>query len=721
MPAHGKTAPSADVLVPGLVLVLATLGCYADSLRGPFVFDDQSSLVTNPTIRSVWPPWRALMPPHGQGLTVEGRPLLNLSFAINHAISGYRVWSYHALNLAIHAGAVLVLFGIARRTLMRTGQAGTWTAFAVALLWAVHPLQTESVTYIVQRAESLMGLFWLLTLYCFIRSVEACGAGSGKGRDGADNSAWWRVGSWAACLCGMATKEVMVSAPIMVLLYDRTFVSGTLRDAWMRSRGYYLALASTWLPLFGLTLASGNRGATVGAVAGVSRAQYGWAQLEAVTHYLRLAFWPSPLVFDYGWIEPGNAAGLFACGLLVATLAVFTAIGIARRAGWGFLGAWFFAVLAPSSSLIPVVRQTVAEHRMYLPLAAVVALAVVGGRRFFGPRVGFVAAMVAATALAATTWGRNRVYRSEMALYADSAAKMPANSFAVSNWGNALFRAGRVDEALAQFEKAVRLKGDFAEARYNLGTALAARGRTAAALEQFREAVRIDPFYARAHYNTGNCLAELGRAEAAVAEYREAVRLAPDFEEAHHNLGTSLRALGRTPEAVDEFEAAVRLNSEKPGYFNDLGVGLAEEHRYAEATQRFGEALRLRPDFPEAEINLGAALAAQGRAGEAVAHYKRAVALDPGSAEARYDLGTALFAGGSAAAGIDQLAEALRLRPAFAEAHLNLANAYMAVDKPAAAVPHYREALRLRPDLLNAGIGLRLALQRLAPPPGIDR
>jgi len=168
------------------VVVAAGLLAYCNSFTGGFFHDDFTSIPENPTIQRLWPIWQALSPPHRGELTVEGRPLINLSLAINYALGGYNVWGYHALNLTVHILAGLTLLGIVRRTLRqpalrdRFGAAANELGLATAVLWTVHPLQTESVTYIVQRAESIMGLFYLLTLYCFIRGAESPLAGNGK-------------------------------------------------------------------------------------------------------------------------------------------------------------------------------------------------------------------------------------------------------------------------------------------------------------------------------------------------------------------------------------------------------------------------------------------------------------------------------------------------------------------------------------------------------------
>ena len=148
----------------------------AGTFSVPFLFDDSSSVLDNASIRS-WPTLAELMSPPANG-TTGGRPVLNLTFAVNYAISGLEPWSYHAINLLIHILAALTLFGLVRRTLLlgslrsRWGDSATWFAAIVALIWALHPVQTQSVTYISQRAESLMGLFYLATLYCFIRGLE---------------------------------------------------------------------------------------------------------------------------------------------------------------------------------------------------------------------------------------------------------------------------------------------------------------------------------------------------------------------------------------------------------------------------------------------------------------------------------------------------------------------------------------------------------------------
>jgi len=280
------------VLAVAAVLTLAALGAYWNSFNVPFLLDDSLSIGDNPSIRHLGRIGDVLSPPT-TALTAA-RPLLNLTFALNYAVGGLSVQGYHVVNLIIHICAGLALLGIVRRTLLlpglrqRYGEAALSLAACVALLWTLHPLQTEAVTYISQRAESLMGLFYLLTLYGFIRSVTT------ESRNG------WLILSVAACFCGMATKQVMVTAPVLVLLYDRAFVSGSFRSALAGRRWYYVSLAATWLLLGFLMHRSSLTTVRVGFQVGVSWLTYALTELRVVTDYLKLAFWPHPLVFDYG-------------------------------------------------------------------------------------------------------------------------------------------------------------------------------------------------------------------------------------------------------------------------------------------------------------------------------------------------------------------------------------------------------------------------------------
>lgn len=553
-----------------LLVIAAGLLAYHNSLTGPFIFDDVDSILENPTIRRLWPIWEPLSPRIWQ---VQGRPLTNLSLAINYALGGYEVWSYHVLNLAIHLLAGLTLLGVVRRTLLQPTWRGRFDttalplALAIAVIWTVHPLQTESVTYVVQRAESLMGLFYLLTLYCFIRGAESPSPGK------------WYAFSVTACLLGMASKEVMISAPVMVLLYDRVFVAGSLREAWRRRWPLYVALATTWI-LLGYQMVSTARGG--GYFVNMPRETYALTQLYAIAHYLQLAVWPHPLVFDYGTHAAASIAEVVPHALIVALLLGGTLVSFWRWPSLGFVGVWFFAILAPTSSVIPLATQTIAERRMYLPLAAVVAVAVFGaftfGKHLLGARqgldrwVGWSATGAVALLLGFLTIQRNFDYRSALAIWQDTINKCPDNPRAHLYMGNALSDADRLEDAIQHYEQALRISPDFAKAHNGLGIVLARTGRIPEAIEHFEQAIQFKPDLADAHYNLAHALIVVGKVPEAVEHLEETLLLKPDDVEAHYNLGNALAGLGRLPEAVAHWEQAVRLKPDFAEARNNLAL-----------------------------------------------------------------------------------------------------------------------------------------------------
>lgn len=651
-------APPRRVLwLAGGGLVLAGFAAYGNSLGGPFVFDDVPAIMGNPSIRQLGSLGAVLAPELDGGLTVSGRPLVNLSLALNHALGGEAVRGYHLFNLLVHLLAGLTLFGIARRTLQQRRQAPRFGAVAlpmgwvIAVIWLLHPLQTESVTYVVQRAESLMGLCYLLTLYAFVRSVES-----------AKPSAWVIL-SWAACLAGMAAKEVMVTAPLVVLLYDRTFVAGTFREAWGRRGRYYLCLAGTWLLLAWLVAGTTGRGGTAGFGTVVGPWSYLLTQCQAIMHYLRLSLWPHPLVFDYGTATVSRLGEVWPQALLLMALAAGTGVALVRRPVWGFVGAWFFLILAPSSSVVPVASQTMAEHRMYLPLAAVVLAAVAGLHAWLGRRSLLLCGALA-MALGGVTFWRNADYHSELALWTDTVAKRPNNGRAHNNLGKVIFAAGRPAEALVHYAEAVRLQPAAPEPHYNLGLALARLQRPAEAIAHYEEALRLQPDYPDAQNNLGNALLAVGRLADAGNCYEIALRSRPGWAEAHSNLANVRLEQGLPAEAIRHGEEAVRLDPRFAEARLNLGNALAQARRLPEALGQYEEALRLKPDDADAANNLGNVLTELGRLPEAITRYE----------------------------------QALRLKPDYADAHRNLAAVLAHLGRLSEAGTHLRAYVRLHPD-----------------------
>jgi len=694
-PAAAPRLPEAARAVMAVALItVALVAAYSNSFRVPLLQDDDLAIVDNPSIRHGTDLGAVISSP--SSTTTARRPFLNLTFAVNYALGGQKVWGYHAVNLLVHVMSAIAMFGLLRRTLRapgiagRYGDAASWVAGAVAALWALDPLQTECVTYISQRAESMMGLFFLLTLYFFARS------------NGTSRSTMWKVLSIAACFLGTSTKEVMISAPILVLLYDRAFFSQTVAAALWNKKAYYCGLVLCWVWLAFLLAHFGLMDSGAGFDPGISSWDYACTESKVIVDYLRLALWPRPLVFDYGQqVMVHGLEAVWPFALIVVAAAAGAILLWRKSAPLGFLATSFFVLLAPTSSFIPVPLQPMAENRLYLSLAAIVSLFVVAVFRWMGPRSLAVFAIIALL-LAAGTWARNEAYQSAETLWRDTVSKRPDNVRAWSNLGFVLTKdPGRINEVAAQYAEAVRLKPDYYEARRNLGNALFALGRNAEAIEQYEEALRIKPDYSEAHADLGNVLRSLGRLPEATEHYAEAIRLNPGNGGAHNGMGCVLAASpGRMGDAVTEFKEAIRLEPGNVEAICNLGNACRIAGRIPEAVSNYEEALRIDPELAEPHNNLGAIwIRTPGRMGDAILQFQEAVRIRPDFFDAHYNLANALVSAGRIGDAVSQFEEALRLRPEDARIHFYIAGALARIPgREDEAAAHLREAARLQPE-----------------------
>ncbi len=703
--ATAPAAPPRTVWLAAALIVAAVFAAYSNSLHGPFTYDDKPAIALNPSIRSLWPLGPVLNPPTST-ITTAGRPVLNLSFALNFAAGGKNVTGYHLTNIAIHALAALALFGLVRRACLlptlkeKFGDASLPLALGTALWWALQPLQTEAVTYTVQRAESLMGLFYLLTLYAFVRSLDEA------------QPRRWQVVTVVACVLGMATKENMVSVPIMALLIDRVFGAGDLRAAWQKRKGLYLTLASTWLiVLLLLKLGGGNRGGSVGFDVGVSWWNYELTQFKAIARYLALSAWPYPLVFDYGTFLLEHLASVWAEALLAAAIVGVTLHGLWRGTAIGVFGAWFCAILAPTT-LIPGTTQMIVEHRMYLALVPLVVAAAAFLVRMIGARHAMIAISALGLALGVVTFQRNTVYRDLITLWSDTAVKRPINATAHASLGSAYADAARPDDAIEQFKITLKLMPDLPATLADYGSVLTEHGRVTEALPLLERAVQLAPKNAAANLNLGVALDVLGRREEALPYFAKAVELSPVLEAAHNDYGAALCRAGRKDEGIRELQEALRINPNSPEALFNLGGALPRE-RFDEAAAYFAAGFRVRPNDMTARTRWAGVLYAAGKTDEALAQHDLVVRTQPDYAEGRYNYGTLLAVLEHYPEAQHELEAAIRVQPTYAEAHNNLGNVLLTLHRPADAVPEYEAALRLKPQNPSAHDNLGLALAQL--------
>jgi hypothetical protein len=479
--------PRTTPWLAAVFVVGCALAAFLNSLDGEFLMDDHTEIVDNTSMESLWPPWRVMFIGH----ELPSRPLPYLTFAIDRALWGKQPFGFHVTNLAIHVVAALSLFFLVRTTLSsprlreRWGEHADIVAGLIAALWAVHPLNTQAVTYIYQRMESLAGMLCLLSLAAFAGGVAR------------QWNVRWLAGSVVASAAAMFSKETAAVLPLMVASYDWLFCGDQPPPSRRRIR-YYSALCSTWLVLGGQMVAQSWRYHQTG-VYGVSPVGYFLTQPRVILHYLRLAFWPHRLCFDLNWAVLTNWSDIVPAFMYMTAFGLAVVYGLVQRRAWAWPGACFLLALAPSSSFLPL-GQIAAEYRMYLALTAVVAAVVLGihaaigqwvpsgPRRVAVYRGAVVVALAAVGVLTVLTQNRNRLYATPGGVWIDVIEQGTGTSRALWNLALACDEHHAFDTAI-QYAGEVAARNRDPEVYAHLAMRRLREGDLATAERYLREAV----------------------------------------------------------------------------------------------------------------------------------------------------------------------------------------------------------------------------------------
>ena len=690
-----------------LALWALVLAAYSNSFQAGLVFDSAMAITRDARIQAVTARNLGLIlsEEYWHGSTTSGlyRPLTTFSYLVNYAVfgNGARPAGYHGVNLALHEVNVSLVYLLGILVFEAAAP-----ALALAALWGVHPLLTESVTNIVGRADLLAAFGVLAGLLCYVKSATAPGR----------RKLFWVAAMLVAQAVGIFSKENAAVLPGIMLLYDLTWRK---RAAWRGRVAAYAALVPPWAAFFWLRAAFPMHILARFGDNPLMSAGFWTARVTAVKvigKYLWLFVWPARLSADYsynavpvfGWqaADWEDAKALIALALCLGA-AVLAIRWYRSRKPLFFFIVFFFVALAPMSNLVVLIGSIMAERFVYLPsigLAGCVVAAVCAlGRKI--SRTAWMALGFLCLALAARTYARNFDWLDDVSLWTSGVDVCPESAKTHNNLGGALAKLpGRLPDAIVEYQVSLRIEPDYSEAHFNLGNALSRLpGRLPDAIAEYQAALRIDPEYAAAHNNLGFALVNSGRRlPEAIAEYRAALRLDPDLAEAHDNLGLALANLsGHWQEAIAEYQAALRLDPEYAEAHNNLGRALANSGgRWEEAAAEYQAALGINPDLAAAHENLGNALShLPGRLPEAMAEYQAALRIQPRYANAHNDLGLALANSGRWQEAIAEYEAALGINPDLAQAHFNLGNALSQLPgRLADAIGEYEAALRIRPD-----------------------
>ncbi|MHC4460106.1 MAG: DUF6056 family protein [Planctomycetota bacterium] len=699
------------------LLVLVSLGflIYSNTLKSPFILDDQPNIQDNHHVRLTELALKDIIAA-GFKSPNPNRPIANISFALNYYFHQDSLIGYHCTNIIIHILTGILLYFFVKNTLATPSLRSRyerygWVPVFAALLWLVHPLQTQSVTYIVQRMTSLVSMFYILSFLLYVK-------GRLTGRE--HKKSWpWFAGCIIAGILALGCKETAATLPVFILLYECYFFQDLNIPRLKRYLPYVIGvfiifgLLGLWFlgssPLEKILSGYNHRDFTL--------TERLLTQPRAVIYYISLLAYPHPgrLNLDYdfaishSFIAPPTT--LLCVGAVIGLIGL--AFYVAKRERLlSFCILWFFGNLAIESSVFAL--ELVFEHRLYLPSMLVcLAIVALAWRCIKQNWVRVVVLCVVIVLCCGWTYERNSVWKDPLTFWKDCVSKSPEKPRPHTHLGNALREQGKDDEAVSHYRLALRFDSHYAEARTNLGNVLQSQGELDEAIRYHRQAIQDKPNYAVAHNNLGNALQEKGNLDEAISHYRQALRLKPGSAITHNNLAGALLKQNKLDEAIRHYRQAIQLNSQYASAHYNLGMALEAQHKFNDAMSHYRQALQLRPEYAPAHYSLGILLQSQRKLDEAIGHYRHVLRIDPNFAKAPYtcyNLGVALQSKGRPDEAINYYRQALRLKPGYAEAHNNLANALGAQGNLDEAIGHYQQALHFKPDYVNAHINLAIAL-----------
>ena len=666
-----------------IFLMVATFGVYSQIQDHEFINFDDNKLVTESSIVQAGLTYESIIRVFTTTHFDGWAPITSISYMLDYQLYGLNSKGYLLTNLFFHIVNSLLLFFILSRM-----TSAIWQSAFVAVVFALHPLNVESVAWVAERKNVLSTFFLLLTLWAYISYAEKPAA---------------KRYSLVFLLFAFAlmSKSMVVTLPFVLLLLDywplERFKLGrrerefkiAQKDKYFNGEKNISKLILEKFPLLILSALCSITTLILFEKNGEPVAQDPVSILTILTNvviayfeYLWKMLWPKGLAILYA--HPGNTLAVWKGVLCGIALLVITTISIKliRKAPYFVVGwFWYLGTLIPVIGFIPLGQHLIADRYTYLPLIGIFIIIAWGVPELlkewhYRKNVLKASAGILILTLMPITWIQVSQWKSSITVFKHAIKvtdkKYPDFSVAHNNLGNALVAEGNNKEAISHYKMAIKLKPDYAKAYSNLGIALVAEGKNKEAISHYKMAIKIIPDYAMAYSNLGHSLVTEGKIEEAISHYNRAIKLNPDFDQAYNNLGIALVAEGKIEEAISHYKRAIKLNPDFAQAYNNLGNALVAEGKIEEAISHYKRAIKLNPDFAQAHYNLGNVLVAEGKIEEVISHYKRAIKLNPDFAQAYNNLGAAMLNAKMTEEAIGYFKEAIRIQPDFIDARNNL-------------------------------------------------
>ncbi|MDH7481118.1 MAG: tetratricopeptide repeat protein [Armatimonadota bacterium] len=639
-------------LLAGLLLALATFLVFCRVLSHDFInFDDGVYVYSNANIKELT--FQSIRWAFKTMQASNWHPLTWISHIIDYQLFGLKPAGHHFTSLLLHITNSLLLLYILNRM-----SGSFWRSIFVAALFALHPLHVESVAWVAERKDVLSTLFWMLTIWAYLRYVQSP-----------------KIKTYIPVILlfslGLMSKPMLVTLPFVLLLLDywplcRTTFSRRHSQVAFPIGFKKLLLEKT--PLFFLSAISCAITYIVqqksGAVVPSERLPFGIRLENAIVSYLAYIFkmvWPAKLAIFY----PHPMAGLPIWQVLgtsaILIIASILAIIVLKKYPYICVGwFWYLGTLIPVIGLVQVGTQAMADRYTYIPLIGIFIIIAWG--------IPDLIARLEEHRISRIT--TRRIYSSRLRLsFLQFIACISIIAFSICTWS----QLGYWKNSITIFHRTIAVTGENSVAQYNLGVAFANQNKPALALAHFEEAVRIDPFNFYARYNLGKALDETGRYSEAEEQFRAAILLNPNDADSHNNLACVLLEQGRYDEAIAEYKEALRLKPNDSVIRNNMVSALIKRGDLSEALKQYAKALKINPNDPFAHYNMGNMMVKQQKWNEAIRHFSEAVRLKPNYADAYYNLGVTYQTIGKLDKAYQAYQHAIRSKPGFGKPHNNMA------------------------------------------------
>ncbi len=701
------------ILVVPLSIIIAAFAAYSNSFHCPFVFDTDRMLMQGEEIKepSYYFSFAAIHEP---------RAIVDLTFALNRHVHGLDVFGYHLVNIIIHIINGFLMYILARlllNTLTKLPRnALSVAALFAALIFVMHPIQTQAVTYVAQRYASMAAIFYLATVILYLK-FRFCLREKGTG---ASSTIYLVLAIVSGMLAFMAKGNTASLPGVIVLVeylcFDRSWIRWKKKLPWFAlSFACWLLFVLFVVGVIGRGTVSGNLLEDVSSEMKetelISRDNYFYTQLNVLVIYLRLLILPVRQNLDYVYpFKAGFFDGATPLAAFFLFILAFIGFRVRRRAPViTFSIFWFFITLSVESSIIPI-RDALFEHRLYLAMPAFALAISYVVTAVLAPRFKTATAilLVIVISLGTATYFRNMVWRDKLTIWSDVVSKSPHNPRAHYNLGLAQFNGDDVPEAIASYEKAISLLPNYAQAHNNLGAAYNKAGNRNKAVTHLEKAIELDPANDRACFNLGAIHHDTGRLAEAAGYLEQAIGTNPLNTDALNRLGAVYLNQERIEEAITCFEQVTGSNPDNATAYNNLGFIRKSQGRYDEAAAHFEKALALDPEFADSHFNLASLLAERGDMARSIPHYQQAIKLKPGLKDAYNNLGIAYYSTGRIGEAIEAYREAVRASPDFTDAWNNLGIACCANKETAEAIAAFTKVTELAPEYRDAYFNLAL-------------